>query len=157
MASTFHVDWLVPLDATTEDDYTRAIAEKADVLLQSARFMAIQGAGPMAQGPGVDLEVRVWVEAAISNACVSITWEPGPRRFGFHLLDESLTERIGCIVFHELPCLDGEMSLTQADQILDAALFALSATHGRDVDEVADAVRAAKGSVRVTVRDARDE
>lgn len=148
MASMFHMDWLVPLDATTEDDYTRAVSEKAEVLLQSAKFMSERFVESQ-----VDMEVRVWVEAACGNACVSVTWEPGAQRFGFHLLDESLRERLACVVFHALPCVDAEESLQQADRILDAALFALSATHGRDLDEVAEAIRASETFVRVEVQD----
>ena len=150
LASMFHMDWLVPLDVTTEDDYTRAVAEKADVLLQSARFMASHHAQSK-----VDMEVRVWVEAAAGNACVSITWEPGPQRFGFHLLDETLRERLSCIVFHALPCVDAEESLQQADRILDAALFALADAKGKDLEEVAEAIRqsAAADAVRVPVKE----
>ena len=115
LASLFRMDWLVPLDATSEDDYTRAVAEKAGVMLESARFMATQ------ETPR-DMEVRVWVEAACSNACVSITWEPGVQRFGFYLLDESLQERLACVMFDELPCVDAVESEAQADRILAAAL-----------------------------------
>lgn len=148
------MDWLVPLDATTEDDYTRAIAEKADVLLQSARFMATH----LATGK-VDMEVRVWVEAALGNACVSVTWEPGPQRYGFHLLDETLKERLACVVFHALPCVDAEESLQQADRILDAALFAMTDARGADLERIAEAVRRAKDDaaaedyVRVPVKE----
>lgn len=148
LASMFHMDWLVPLDVTTEDDYTRAVAEKAEVLLQSARFMSMH----IATGK-VDMEVRLWVEAAVGNACVSITWEPGPQRFGFHLLDESLRERLACVVFHALPCVDAEESIRQADSILDAALFALADKSGRDLADVADAVRHARDAVRVPVKE----
>lgn len=153
LASMFHMDWLVPLDVTTEDDYTRAIAEKADVLLQSARFMATH----LATGK-VDMEVRVWVEAAVGSACVSITWEPGPQRYGFHLLDETLKERLACIVFHALPCVDAEESLQQVDRILDAALSAMTEARGADLDAIADAIRNAKNDpgadyVRVPVKE----
>jgi hypothetical protein len=134
MASLFRVEWLTDLDETTQDDYTRAVAEKADVLLRSARFMSEQHlAGPH------DVEVRVWVEAALGNACVSVTWEPGPQRFGFHLLDESLTERIACVVFDDLPCVDASESRSQADLFLRAALRALE-----------------EDNVRVRVKDARE-
>jgi hypothetical protein len=134
MASLFRVEWLADLDETTQDDYTRAIAEKADVLLRSARFMGEQQlAGPH------DVEVRVWVEAALGNACVSITWEPGPQRFGIHLLDETLTERLGCVVFDDLPCVDASESRSQADLVLRAALRTLE-----------------EDNVRVRVKDRRD-
>lgn len=134
MASLFRVEWLVDLDETTQDDYTRAVAEKADGLLRSARFVSEQQiAGPH------DVEVRVWVEAALGNACVSVTWEPGPQRFGFHLLDESLTERLACVVFDKLPCVDASESLSQADLILGAAMRALE-----------------EDNVRVRVKDGRD-
>ena len=148
LASMFHMDWLVPLDATTEDDYTRAVAEKADVLLQSARFMGAHYAEAK-----VDMEVRVWVEAAVGNACVSVTWEPGPQRFGFHLLDETLKERLACVVFHALPCVDAEESLQQADRILDAALFAMADARGAELEEIADAIRGSAEYVRVPVKE----
>lgn len=152
MASLFHMDWLVPMDATTEDDYTRAVAEKADVLLKSARFMTEQR--PIGgTGRDVDLEVRVWVEAAVSNACVSITWEPGPQRFGFHLLDESLRERLACIVFHEVPSIDASQSFAESDAILDAAFHALHASRQAELARVADAVREAGRARRVPVED----
>jgi hypothetical protein len=134
MTSLFRVEWLADLDETTQDDYTRAVAERADVLLRSARFMSEQHlAGPH------DVEVRVWVEAALGSACVSVTWEPGVRRFGFHLLDETLTERLACVVFDDLPCVDASESLSQADLILNAAMRALE-----------------EDTVRVRVKDKRD-
>lgn len=150
LASPFRIEWLTPLDATTQDDYSRGIAEKADVLLRSAQFIAQhQTAQP------TDMEIRVWIEAATSPACVSITWEPGFQAFGFHLLDETLRERLACIVFRDHPCIDAEASDAQADDILRAALAAI-----RDAEERADAatlagrVRDAEKSVRVTVVDA---
>src|SRR5438067_9308018 len=101
MASPFHMEWLAPLDVTTEDDYARAVAEKSEAILRAARFMtALRAEEP------TDVEVRVWVEAACGSACVSVTWEPGPRRYGFHLLDDALRERLACIVFEALPCVD---------------------------------------------------
>lgn len=148
MAGTFHMDWLVPLDRTTEDDYARAVAEKAHALLASARFMDAQRAGAP-----VDLEVRVWVEAACGSACVSITYEPGIQKYGFHLLDETLRERLGCVVFDEVPCVDAEASLAQADAVLDAALFALVDAKDRDPAALADAVRGALGYTRVPVQE----
>lgn len=145
----FRVDWLVPLDATTQDDYTRAIAEKAHALLRSASFVSEQ----QLEGPH-DVEVRVWVEAAVANGCVSITWEPGEEKFGFHLLDESLKERLGCVVFEKVPCVDGGESIEQADRILEAAMRAV--LQGSDSDSVASRVREAT-SLRVVVTDPRDE
>lgn len=147
LASPFHLDWLVPMDATTEDDYTRAVAERAETLLRSAQFLGLQR-----DTAGADLEVRVWVEAACGNACVSITYEPGVRRFAFHLLDESLRERLAVVVFHAVPCIDAEQSLVQADTVLDAALRALSeAPPGSDAAAWADRIREATRSVRVPV------
>jgi len=116
LASPFRMDWLAPLDATTQDDYTRAVAEKAEALLRSARFMDAQRASE----PGLDLEVRLWVEAACGNACVSITWEPGAQAFGFHLLDDSLRDRLACIVFDALPCVDARESDRQLDSLVEA-------------------------------------
>lgn len=147
MSSTFHMDWLVPLDQTTQDDYTRAVAEKADVILRSGQFLGIQH-----ETTGTDLEVRVWVEAALANACVSITWEPGEQRFGFYLLDESLRERLACVVFHEIPCIEGEQSELQADRILAAALEAVrNAAEGADALDHAQALRDSMRSVRIPV------
>lgn len=120
LASPFRVDWFVPMDETSADDFTRAIAEKAATILRSARFI-----GMHAQMQDTDMEIRVWVEAAAANACVSITWEPGMSKFGFHLLDESLRERLACVVFEKLPCIDADSSLGQADALVDAALSAL--------------------------------
>jgi hypothetical protein len=115
LASPFRMEWLVPLDATAQDDYTRAVAEKAEALLRSARFMdAMRADEPH------DLEVRLWVEAACGNACVSITWEPGARAFGFHLLDESLHDRLACIVFDALPCVDARESDRQLASLVEA-------------------------------------
>lgn len=147
LASPFRVDWLVPLDEVTKDDYTRAIAEKAAAILRSARFIAShQGDAP------TDMEVRVWVEAATSPGCVSITWEPGFHAFGFHLLDDSLRERLGAIVFREFPCIDGDASDQQADDILRAALAAIREAEEREMpSQLAERVRTATKTVRVPV------
>ena len=149
----FHMDWLVPLDATTEDDHTRAVAEKADALLASARFMGEQRLA----APGLDAEVRVWVEAACGNACVSITWEPGVERYAFHLLDETLKERLACVVFHAIPCVDAEESLGQSQRLLDAALFAMSKVEKRNLAAVSEAIRNSPGAVRVHLKDVQRE
>jgi hypothetical protein len=148
LASPFHMDWLVPLDGVTEDDYTRAVAEKAQAILRAARFIAAQQVGEDAS----DVEIRVWVEAACGNACVSITWEPGPARFGFHLLDEGLRERLGCIVFHDVPSVDADQSMRQADHILDAAMRAVLDMDDRArLDELAHRVRESAAPRRVPV------
>lgn len=148
LASAFHMDWLVPLDDVTEDDYTRAVAEKAPALLRSARFMQAQRLGDDA----TDIEVRVWIEAACGPACVSITWEPGIQRFGFHLLDESLRERLACVVFHELPCVDADASAREADAVLDAAMRAvLEAEERAGASDLAARVRASARLRRVPV------
>lgn len=149
LASPFRVDWLTPMDALTKDDYTRAIAEKADAILRSARFISQhQGAAP------IDMEIRVWVEAATAPGCVSVTWEPGFHAFGFHLLDESLKERLACIVFENHPCIDGEASDAQSDDILRAALQALREGEAhRDAGTLAGRLREASRTVRVPVID----
>ena len=151
MASEFRMDWLVPLDRTTQDDYTRAVAEKADVILRSAQFLGLQH-----ELTGTDLEVRVWVEAAVSHACLSITWEPGDQRFGFYLLDESLRERLATVVFHAIPCVRGEDSLRQADRVLDAALDALRhSPENEDAYDRLQRIRDAMHTVRVPVMDGK--
>ncbi|HUR68860.1 MAG TPA: hypothetical protein VM370_06400 [Candidatus Thermoplasmatota archaeon] len=115
LASPFRIDWLVEADALTRDDYERAVAEKAEAILRSAKFVhAHQGSAP------TDIEVRVWIEAAVAPGCVSITWEPGFHAFGFHILDETLRERLACIVFRDLPCLDAEGSDEELARVLDA-------------------------------------
>jgi hypothetical protein len=119
-ASPFRVDWIEPLDRVAQDDYARAVAEKAEVLLRSAAFLDLQR-----DTAETDLEVRVWLEAACGPACVSITWEPGARRYGFYLLDETLRDRLGCVVFDELPCVDARESAEQGRLLLDAALRAM--------------------------------
>lgn len=147
LASPFHMDWLVPLDETTEDDYTRAVAEKADVILRSAQFLGIQH-----ETTGTDLEVRIWVEAAVAHGCVSITWEPGDRRFGFYLLDESLRERLACVVFHAVPSVEAEQSLQQADRILEAAVEALRRSpENEDAAERLSRLAGSMRSVRIPV------
>lgn len=157
LASPFRIEWLVPLDATTEDDYTRAVAEKATQLLRAARFMAAeQGAEP------VDLEIRMWVEAAVAAGCVSITFEPGQQAFAFHLLDESLRERLAVIVFDDLPCVDADASIGQEDAILRAALESVRAAEERDALDMAARFREAtrpkaattEPVVRLRVKDA---
>ena len=155
LASPFRVDWLVPLDATTQDDYTRAIAEKAEPILRAARYIHAQQQG---DAP-TDIEIRLWIEAATAPGCVSITWEPGYHAFGFHLLDETLRERIAAIVFTQLPCIDGDASDAQADDILRAALSAIRdaearATPAELAARVRDGVREAEKTVRVPVVDA---
>lgn len=153
LTSPFRMEWLVPLDATTEDDYSRAVAEKAEAILRSAQFLGIQQ-----ETLGVDMEVRVWVEAACGSGCVSVTWEPGVQRFGFHLLDESLRERMACIVFEKLPCVDAVESEAQADKVLDAAIEALrQAKEHADVQALADKVRHVQGAVRVPVVERKKE
>lgn len=147
LASPFRVDWLVPLDAVTQDDFTRAISEKAEAILRSARFIAQhQTANP------TDMEVRVWIEAAQAPGCVSITWEPGFHAFGFHLLDDSLKERLAAIVFRDFPCIDGNASDEQADEILRAALAAISEAEADDelVTRPSRAIGADK-TVRVSI------
>lgn len=150
LASPFRVDWLTPLDAGTQDDYTRAIAEKAEPILRAARFIhAHQGQDP------TDMEIRIWIEAAIAPGCVSITWEPGYQAFGFHLLDDSLRERLAAIVFHDLPCIDGHASDQQANDILRAAMTAIRDAEARATPpELAARIREAEKSVRVPVVDA---
>lgn len=112
LASPFRIEWLAGTEQVMEDDFGRAIAEKAEPLLRAARFIEeSQGAGI------VDMEIRVWVEGAMGPACVSVTWEPGLRAFGFHLLDESLKERLACIVFADLPCVDADASNGQLEAI----------------------------------------
>lgn len=151
LSGAFHMDWLVALDETTADDLSRAVAEKADVLLRAARFIDMQHLSG-----GHDVEVRVWVEAARGAACVSVTWEPGPGLYGFHLLDETLKERLGCVVFHDVPCVDAQESAGQADKVLDAALRAVMEAAGRrdaDLPAWADDVRHAVRAVRVPVKE----
>lgn len=150
LASPFRIEWLTPLDALTQDDYSRGIAEKADVLLRSAQFI-----GQHQMVTPTDMEVRVWIEAATSPACVSITWEPGFQAFGFHLLDETLKERLACIVFRDYPCIDAEASDAQTEDILRAALSAIREAEGReDPAQLAERVREASRTVRVPVMDA---
>lgn len=116
LASPFRMDWLVDdIDKTSRDDLTRAIAEKAASILRSARFV-----GMHAQHQDTDIEVRVWVEAAAMNACVSVTWEPGAGRYGFHLLDDTLRERLACVVFENVPSLDADGSASQVGTVVDA-------------------------------------
>lgn len=139
LASPFHLEWLEELDATTQDDFARAVAEKAEAILRSARFMsALRAEDP------TDLEVRLWVEGACGSACVSITWEPGPARFAFHLLDETLRERLACVVFDAFPCVRAAESRGQAAALLDALAHAA-------------APRDDEPSTRVPVQDAREE
>lgn len=148
LASPFRVEWLVPMDASTKDDFERAVAEKAPAILRSARFMATQVAGDEA----VDLEVRLWISAANGPGCVSITWEPGFHAYGFHLLDETLRERLAVIVFTDLPCVDADASLQQADDILRAALTAIRDAERRQTPaEMAERIREAQRSRRVPV------
>lgn len=120
LASPFRIEWLVDADRVMQDDYTRAVAEKAEAVLRSARFIEEHQ-----QGEPTDVEVRVWVEAASGPACLSITWEPGAQAFGFHLLDETLRERLACVVFRDLPCVDVDASELQAEAILRATLEAI--------------------------------
>lgn len=148
LAGAFRMDWLVPLDRVSADDYERAVAEKADVLLRAARFIDMQQVG----APN-DVEVRVWVEAAGGPACVSVTWEPGPGVYGFHLLDETLKERLGCIVFDDVPCVTADASRGQVDRVLDAAIRALVEATSRsgEIPAWAEDVRHAMDAVRVPV------
>lgn len=147
LASPFRMEWLVPLDSVTQDDYTRAVAEKAETILRSARFVEMNH-----QATGADMEIRLWVEAASGSACVSVTWEPGQARFGFHLLDETLRERLGCVVFEEVPSVTAEASVSQADLILEAAMRAvLEAERHADATELAERVRHATKTRRVPV------
>jgi hypothetical protein len=113
LSSLFRMEWLAALDATTRDDHTRAVAERAEAILRGALFVQ-ENRG------AADVEVRVWVEGACGSACVSITWEPGPARFGVHLLDESLRERLACVVFETLPCVTASQSASQLDSLLEA-------------------------------------
>lgn len=149
LASPFRVQWLVPLDALAQDDLTRAVAEKADTILRSAQFLGLQR-----ETAGADLEIRVWVEGAQGPACVAITWEPGVARFAFHLLDETLRERIAVVVFDAIRCVDAGESVAQADRLLDAALEALAhAPAGSEAREWLERIREARSSVRVPVED----
>lgn len=147
LASPFHLEWLVPMDETTAEDFERAVAEKAASILRSARFV-----GMHAEHQDTDMEVRVWIEAAVANGCVSITWEPGAGRYGFHLLDETLRDRLACVVFEKVPSIDAEESLGQTAKMLDAAIDALR--DGRTLEDKAQLVRDTR-SRRVEVQ-ARD-
>lgn len=159
LASPFRIEWLAPMDPTSEDDFTRAIAEKAVPILRAARYMAAQNQGD----ERVDMEIRVWVEAASAPGCVSITWEPGAQAFAFHLLDETLRERLAVVVFRDLPCVDADASDQQAEDILRAALEAIRdaeerATPAQLAERVRDAARhtrEAESVRRVPVVDAR--
>lgn len=157
LASPFRIEWLVPTDETTADDFARAVAEKAPNLLRAARYMAAeQGADH------VDVEVRMWIEAAVAPACVSITWEPGAQCFAFHVLDESLRDRLAVIVFEDLPCIDADASLGQEEDIFRAALEAVRTQEARDAADIAQRIREATRSkapaneplVRLRVKDA---
>lgn len=108
--SQFHLEWLVPVAPTEADDHARAVADKADALLRAAAFI---------DGDATH-EVRVWIEAACESACVSVTFEPGARAYAFHVLDESLQERLACVVFDDLPCVGAQESSGQLGSILDA-------------------------------------
>lgn len=118
LSSPFRIEWLEPVEPADEDDFGRAVAEKAEAILQAATFMASQ------QRPGdrTDMEIRVWVQGARASACVSITWEPGAQAFGFYVLDESLRDRMAVLVFDALPCMSADETLGQAGEILAAAL-----------------------------------
>lgn len=150
LASPFRVDWIETLDAVTQDDYARAVAEKAEVLLRSAEFLDLQRATAHA-----DLEVRVWIEAACGPACVSITYEPGQQRYGFYVLDETLRERLGCVVFEDIPCVDARESSLQADRVLAAAIKAMREAQGNSPlpSGWADAVRDSARTFRLTVEE----
>lgn len=127
LASPFRLEWLADADPRIADDYARAIAEKAEAILLAARFIAEQ------KGEA-DVEVRVWVEAANGPGCVSITWEPGIRAHGFYLLDETLRERLACVVFHDLACVSADGSHGQLADILTAMAETLTAERPPLVD-----------------------
>lgn len=126
LASPFRLEWLVEADRVMQDDLARAIAEKAEAILRAARFVG-------SQRDESDVEVRVWIEGAAGPGCVSVTWEPGARAFGFHVLDESLRERLACIVFRDLPSVSAEASDAQVADILAALSETL---HTRRVEVV---------------------
>ena len=126
--SLFHVEWLVPLDVTGQDDLTRAVAEKADALLRAAAFI----------GRDAQQEVRVWVDAAAASACVSVTFEPRSDRHGFYLLDDTLTQRLACVVFDDVASIGAPESEQQLVAILDA---------------MRELQRSAAASVRVPVKE----
>ena len=150
VAHAFRMDWIAPMDRVNQDDYSRAVAEKAEVLLRSAQFLDLQ------RGTGAtDLEVRVWIEAACGPACVSITFEPGAKRHGFYLLDETLRERLGCIVFEGIACVDASQSEAQGARILDEAIRALRASQRAGFGPIdwAAAMRDHEQSIRVPVLD----
>lgn len=127
LAGPFRIDWLVEADPVYQDDLGRAVAEKAEAILRGARFVSEQLAGD-----ATDVEVRVWIEGASGPACVGVTWEPGAQAFGFHVLDETLRERIACIVFRDLPCVDADASDAQAEAILRATLDAIHEAEGEE-------------------------
>ena len=131
--SLFRMEWLVPVDSRSQVVLTRAVAEKADAILRGAQFV----------GDASDHEVRVWVDGAAESACLSIVFEPGARAHGFYLLDESLTERLACVVFEDLRCIGAEESERQLDALLDA------------VRRASPTAPAAEPTVRVRVRDAK--
>lgn len=149
LASPFRVEWLVPMDETSQDDFSRAVAEKAVPILRAARYMSAQQQGDTP----VDMEIRVWIEAATAPGCVSITWEPGANAFAFHLLDETLRDRLAVVVFRDIPCIDADASDQQADDILRAAMQAIRDAEERaGIPELAERVREATRANERTVR-----
>ncbi len=99
----FELDWLVPLP--DGDAYMAAIAGKAQALLSAVRYVE------NAHHAGHDSEVRVWLNPDAVGGCITVAWEPGLAKFGIHLLDESLRERLACIVLHDVPCVDASATL----------------------------------------------
>lgn len=112
LASAFRVDWLADLTLNEREDVERAVAEKAAILLRSART-----ARDVWAKTGTEMEIKVWLETGIAPTCVTIHWEA---RLGKHyvlVLDATGRERLGAVVFEKLPTVTG------AEAEAETALF----------------------------------
>ncbi len=114
------VQWLVATDPDFVAQTERAIRAKAPAILRAAAFVSAENK------EGHDAEARVWAGAV----CVSVTWEPGAASYGFHVLDETLRERLACILFPGVPCVDSEGSAREVEVMLDALRATITPTDG---------------------------
>lgn len=102
LASAFRVDWLEDLTRNEREDVERAVAEKAGVVVKSARH-----AREIYEDTGAEIEIKVWLETGIAPACVTVHWEA---RLGKHyalVMDPTGRERLAALVFERLPTVTG--------------------------------------------------
>lgn len=147
LKSPLKVEWLAEeLSTTEQDELERAVAEKAVHILECARFTA-----QLYERDRTELEARVWLETAVAPAFVTVQVEPRSGKHYFLLMDCQGRERLGAIVFRDVPSVTAKDARAETTLFLDA--FREEFTGGELVDEGEFVDRVRAKAVEITARD----